>query len=219
MSSMTKKVVYLDGEGRTFTPETIKAVKNYLKGNDTVNTVVIFTAEGEGPLALATATKDLGTRIVAVTFPFGQVYKADADGKEQVIMGIVDPTVRKKMATAKIEVVQGTMPFQDILIPGASDPKIQAIVHALRVFGGGTELCVQAVVMACDAGRVAQGEEVVAMAADTALLVAAARKVTMFSPFEGLEVREVICKPRVLNVTRQVRKEGQVQVAAAKSKH
>ncbi|MGE5507290.1 MAG: hypothetical protein ACM3RP_02200 [Chitinophagales bacterium] len=212
------KVVYFEGEGKPFLPGTVRAVVDYLRANEGLRRVVVFTAEGDGPLALASALAGTGVQVIATTFPYGQPARADAEGAERIVTGIVDEEVRGKLVDAGVQIVQGVLPFQDILIPGAYDPKMQAIIHTLRLFGGGTELCIQATVMACDAGAVQHGEEIVAMAADTALRVVAARKAVMFSPFEGLEVREIICRPRRLPVTRP-RTAGHREAAASSSAH
>ncbi|MDI6871941.1 MAG: hypothetical protein QME79_11465 [Bacillota bacterium] len=212
-------VTYFDGEGREYLPLTVKAVVKYLKAHPDVQKVIVFTAEGEGPLALKKAARGMDVKVIAVTYPFGQSFKADADRDDMVVTGIVDQSIRAKLKSQDVEIVQGSMPFQDIMIPGSSDPKIQTIIHTLRLFGGGTVLCIQAAVMACDAGVVAPGEEVVAMAADTALVLRAARKLTMFHPSEGMDVKEIICKPRTFTVTRRRSGDSVTPEGVAASKH
>jgi hypothetical protein len=60
-------------------------------------------------------------------------------------------------------------------------------------------LCVQAVLMACDAGEIEIGEHVIVMTSDTALLVRAAPTARLLTDFI---VRQVICKPTFLTVTK-----------------
>jgi len=57
--------------------------------------------------------------------------------------------------------------------------------------------------MACDHGAVPANEEVVVCAADTALVVKAAHEADVFTPW-GLEIREIIAKPRRLTITKGV---------------
>ena len=92
--------------------------------------------------------------------------------------------------------VQGTMPFQSVILPGTTDSKLAAVQATLRLLSEGMSLCVQATLMATDAGVVEEGEEVVAMAADTAIVACGAMSQWMFHPRHGFEIREVICKPR-----------------------
>lgn len=202
MKVIKKAITYFDGEGQKNIPKTIEAVSRFFEENTGIKKVVVFTANGEGAIALSTALKNRDIKIIAVTFPFGQTYKT-SKGDGQVVVGIVDPSTREELERSNIKIVQGSLPFQDIIIPHAADPKLQSIIYTLRLFGGGTELCVQATIMACEAGTVAPGEDVVVMSADTALVVTAARKLTLFSPFEGLEIKEIICKPSRLTITRR----------------
>ena len=60
-------------------------------------------------------------------------------------------------------------------------------------------LCVQAVVLACDAGAVGLGEHVIAMTSDTAILVQAAPTTRML---RELVIREILCKPAILSIGR-----------------
>ena len=46
-------------------------------------------------------------------------------------------------------------------------------------------------------------EEVVSCSADTAIVASGSFKRLMFSPFEGMEIKEIICKPRNLTMTRK----------------
>lgn len=72
------------------------------------------------------------------------------------------------------------------------------ISGALRMFSEGTKVCVEIAVMALDAGLIPYGKEVMAVAgtaggADTALVIKPAHARSIFE----MEIREVICKPRV----------------------
>ncbi len=74
---------------------------------------------------------------------------------------------------------------------------LEIIANTLRLFGEGTKVCVEIVLMAADAGLIIGNRNVVAVAgsgrgADTALLIKPANS----SRFFDLEVKEVIAKPR-----------------------
>jgi len=81
---------------------------------------------------------------------------------------------------------------------GTIEP-LEVIANTLRLFGEGTKVCVEIVLMAADAGLIPTDRDVVAVAgsgrgADTALLI----KPENSSRFFDLEIREVIAKPRSL---------------------
>jgi hypothetical protein len=67
-----------------------------------------------------------------------------------------------------------------------------------KVVCGGLHVCMTVVLEATDAGHLAQGEEVIALAGsfvglDTAIVAGAANSVNFFDAFEVLEI---ICKPQ-----------------------
>lgn len=73
------------------------------------------------------------------------------------------------------------------------------VAHTLRMFGQGTKVAVEIAVMALDAGLIPYGSEVIAIGgsgggADTALVVKPAHAKNFFDT----QIREIICKPRVL---------------------
>ncbi len=74
----------------------------------------------------------------------------------------------------------------------------EIIAYTLRTFGEGTKVAVEITLMACDAGLIPSGKEVISIGgtksgADTALVVKSANTHNFFD----LEIREIICKPRI----------------------
>lgn len=61
--------------------------------------------------------------------------------------------------------------------------------------------------MSCDSGYVEQDEEVIAMSSDTAIVASASKKQWLFHPNHGLEIKEIICKPKKFTITRKNKKE------------
>ena len=73
----------------------------------------------------------------------------------------------------------------------------EIIAQTLRVFGQGTKVACEIILMAADAGLISTDEEIISIAgtaygADTALVVKPAHTHDFFQ----LKVREVLCKPR-----------------------
>jgi len=73
----------------------------------------------------------------------------------------------------------------------------EIIAHTLRIFGQGTKVACETVLMAADAGLIRTDEDVISIAgtgrgADTALVVKPAHTHDFFE----LKVKEILCKPR-----------------------
>ncbi|MCR4398698.1 MAG: hypothetical protein NUV93_07030 [Firmicutes bacterium] len=194
-------IFYFESEGRENLGKVLSLVKARVMGS-TIHKVIVFTRDGEGPLRAAEMLQ--GVQIVAVTFPYKQRFRDSerVDNGESIVPGTSSPEVVRKLVERGIRLVRGTMPFQPVVIPYAKDPKIEGIKHALCLFGTGMSLCIQSILMATDAGEVEPGEEVAAMSADTAIVATGALSHWLFHPEEGMEVREIVCKPRVLTVSK-----------------
>ena len=100
-----------------------------------------------------------------------------------------------------VPVVRAHLPFDPIRSQhqghGILGQDFSLIGNALRIFCGSMSLCVQAVLMASDAGHVDIGEHVLAMTSDTSILVRAAGTSRFLT---DLIVREIICKPVLLTI-------------------
>ena len=100
-----------------------------------------------------------------------------------------------------VPLVRAHLPFDPISAQfqnhGVLGQDFSLIGNALSIFGGGISLCVQAVLMACDAGEVSLGEHAVVMTSDTSLLVRAAPTARLLTDFI---VREILCKPVFLTI-------------------
>ncbi|MBP2666490.1 MAG: hypothetical protein H6Q76_1470 [Firmicutes bacterium] len=195
--SVIKSIVYFDGEGRDYLQQTVDLVAKRLQEGD-IRHVVVFTAEGEGAELLRdTLIGNKEIKILAATFPPGQkIVKREPDGNKKDIETLVSMPERiKKLESDGISVISGGMPFQEIIVPGTNDFRIQTIVWTLGLISEGLHLGIQAVLMACDSGKLAVGEKVVAMSADTAVVVQSSTSRLMFHPRDGIRIHEILCKP------------------------
>jgi hypothetical protein len=165
-----------------------------------IKKVVIFTSAG---LGLKMAIQDFCSQeqfadieLIAVTFP-SQTQFSTGDPSEHAI-----PTdLCEYLASRKIPIVRAHLPFDPIRShykgQGILGQDFSLVGNALRIFCGSMSLCVQAVLMASDAGYVALGEHVIAMTSDTSILVRAAGTSRFLT---DLIVREIICKPVLLTI-------------------
>lgn len=192
--------LYFPGEGKGFMEECIRAAFDACIALS-VRTAVIFTATGEGPLfalrELLTKPEYAFISVVAITPPVGRVYRADPrrDDSPLVTIGIPDE-VYQTLAEAGIPVHSAHLPFKGFMI-GGEPPASEwsRVEQAYGVLGGGFALCLQSVMVACDAGYVDVGDEVVAITADTAVVAIASRTESFLSSTTGILVPHIVCRP------------------------
>ena len=75
------------------------------------------------------------------------------------------------------------------------------VVLSLRLISTGLEVAVKSALIAADAGALNLDQEVIALGGvekglDTAIVMRAAKSTKIFDEKEGLDLREIICKPR-----------------------
>lgn len=119
-----------------------------------------------------------------------------------------DSPVRRELEEMGVRwIIQGTEIFRGINLPEVGNTH-ELIAQTLYLFGIGTKVAVEITLMACDAGALQKGEDVIAVAGsgkglDTALVITATHSDEIFGKtFYGektqkLVVREVIAKPRI----------------------
>jgi hypothetical protein len=116
----------------------------------------------------------------------------------------ISERVRKFFIAFDIPIITNRLPFDDIVGADSHNHEMALLRNALALFGGSVPLAVQAVLQAADAGHVDIGEQVIAATGDTALLVTASTtRLFLVKDSRGLSINEIICKPRILNMTRK----------------
>jgi hypothetical protein len=169
-----------------------------------IEKIVIFTAQGLGvTMALdefCSTPEFAHIKLVAVTFPVGQPF-TDAEGKPLEID--IGKEIRERFRNNSIPILRAHMPFLSIAPPhanrGVLGQDLSLVESALNVFGGSMSLCIQAILIACDAGAVDRREHVIALTSDTAILAQATPTTHMLTE---LAVREILCKPAIYTIGR-----------------
>jgi hypothetical protein len=173
-----------------------------------VKTIVIFTAYGAGvkmALDLFSQREEyVGIKLVAVTFPAGKTFTNQ--NKEPFEVKIPGDLLQL-FASKDVPLVRAHLPF-DAVEPSAAWGTVvgrgfNLLGETLNMFCGSMSLCVQAITLACDAGFVEQGEHVISLTSDTAILAMASVTRKMLSE---LVIREILCKPVVLTIGRKEQK-------------
>ncbi len=180
---MEEKIVYFEKIGKENTPEVIRLVLERAKARN-INRVVVASTRGNVAKSFSEAIEGKSINLVVVPWQFG--FKGDDHPFPQELV--------HELREKKHLVHFGTMLFHTTDFYGMNVP--QAMANLLRVFGQGTKVCVEIIMMACDGGCIGIGEKVIAVAgsgsgADTAVLATAAPS----TKIAALRIHEIICKP------------------------
>jgi hypothetical protein len=165
-----------------------------------IQTIVIFTGVGEGPrIAIQKYLakpmfKEI--RLIAVTFPYGERFKDGARAE-------ISPETIEFLAQNKVPLLRAHLPFAPIAANcrqhGILGQDLTLIGNALSIFGGSMSLCVQAALIASDAGYLELGQHAVCLTSDTAILARTSPTQDFLTDFI---VREILCKPMTLTVVK-----------------
>jgi uncharacterized protein len=198
-NSIQGNIEYFFSEGKENLDECLRIAFDTALLRD-VKKLVIFTGVGLGPkiaiekFLCQEIYKDVS--IVAVTFPYGQLFSAE--GRQ------ISKEDRQLFKRHNIPIIRAHLPFNPIAAHhrahGMLGQDLSLIGNALSMFCGSMSLCVQAAIMACDAGEVELGEHVIALTSDTAILVRCCPTEQLLTDFI---IREVLCKPMSLTIIKK----------------
>jgi uncharacterized protein len=209
--SLTASIEYFFQEGKTNLRSSLRiAFETAIERG--IDTIVIFTGIGEGPQIALEEFRILPTfkdiNLIAVTFPYGQRFKDDAEVA-------ISPEIRTLLDQNRVPLLRAHLPFNPISAHyrhhGILGQDLTLIGNALSIFGGSMSLCVQAAIMACDAGCVELGDHVIAMTSDTAILVRTAPTERLLTDFI---IREILCKPMFLTIGKNEESDNQEAIEA-----
>ncbi len=174
-----------------------------------VKTIVIFTGVGEGPrIAIGKYLSQSifqEIKLIAVTFPYGQRFKDGA-------LIEMSPETQSFLRENEVPLLRAHLPFDPIAAHyrhhGILGQDLTLIGNALSIFGGSMSLCVQAALVASDAGYLELGQHAICMTSDTAIIARTSPTQDFLNDFI---VREILCKPMSLTV---VKHEGRLMPQA-----
>ena len=183
------KTIYFERPGKENTETVLKLVKKYAETKG-IKDIVVASTTGETGVKASEIFK--GFNVVVVTHHFGFRHPDIHELLEENRRKILENGAKIFTATHALSGVERAIrrKFETVM-------PLELIAHTLRLFGEGTKVCVEIVIMAVDAGLIPEGTEVIAVAGtgrgmDTALVIRSASA----SRFFDLDVREVIAKPR-----------------------
>jgi hypothetical protein len=179
---MEEKIVYFETPGKDNTQHVLELVKERAQARS-IKKIVLASTRGGTAQATAEAFEGSGLSLVVIPWQFGF-------GKTQPF----PPELVTELEGKGHKVHFGTMLFHTEELYGSKTPQVMA--NLLRIFGQGTKVVVEIIMMACDGGCIEPKETVIAVAgtgvgADTAVVATAAPSNKM----PKLRIHEIICKP------------------------
>ena len=179
---MEEKIVYFETPGKDNTSEVLSLVKERAEARG-IKKIVLASTRGGTASAAMEAFEGSGVELVVVPWQYGF-------GKSQPFPGELVTELEGKGHRVHF----GTMLFHTDDLYGVKTPQLMA--NLLRIFGQGTKVVVEIIMMACDGGCVDAKETVIVVAgtgvgADTAVVATAAPSNKM----PKLRIHEIICKP------------------------
>ncbi|MGP8174068.1 MAG: hypothetical protein ACLP7O_05920 [Terracidiphilus sp.] len=198
-NSYTGAIEYFFHEGKENLEDCLRIAFETAVSRD-VKTIVIFTGVGEGPrIAIEKYLSQpmfKEIQLIAVTFPYGQRFK---DGARIEI----SPETLDFFIENGVPLLRAHLPFAPITTHfrqhGILGQDLTLIGDALKIFGGSMSLCVQAALVASDAGYLELGQHAICLTSDTAILARTSPTQDFLTDFI---IREILCKPMTLTVVK-----------------
>jgi hypothetical protein len=190
---VNKPTFYFDVHGEVNTEKAIELARERAVELGIGKVVV---ASETGLTALRVLDAFPGSEVVVVSSAAGTIVEGSVIGDLRI--GIPDEAILGELLGRGARVVRGTDPFWNLAAHTQLVDVGRLGMMFYKVVCGGLHVCMTAVLEATDAGHLAQGEEVIALAGsfvglDTAIVAGAANSVNFFDAFEVLEI---ICKPQ-----------------------
>lgn len=191
MPDLNCETLYFDTPGAANTQKTLELAAKRAKSLG-IKEIVVASTTGDTGIKAAEFFK--GCNLIVVTHSTGfrkpDFQEFPAEKREEIeskggkvltcqhAFGGINRAVRKKLGTYELD---------------------EIVAYVLRTFGEGMKVAVEITLMASDAGLIRTDQEAIAIAgtgkgADTALVLKPANAQTFFD----LEIREILCKPRIV---------------------
>ena len=197
----SKSVFYFNACGQVNTEEALRlAIQR--AGELGVKKMVVASETGLSALKASEMLWDTGISLIVVTSAAGTKVEKTVIGDLKI--GIPDKGIWEKLERGGAKIVRATDPLYNIgaALEHGGIPTLATIIRrCLGMISSGTAVCIAVTLMASDNGLLTEGEEVVTVAGswvglDTALVVRAANSVN-FLKRGALQIKEIICKPRI----------------------
>jgi hypothetical protein len=227
VKGVERATFYFERPGPVNTQKTIELSKLRAQELN-IDHIIVASLTGETALKVAETVKETNIKVICVTFRAGSVYDVKslksarhwreipelADTlKEWLRKGLTSiqgpsQEMKRRLTSLGVAIVTSTDMAYNINASlsesfGIKTP-VDVIERAFRfLICPGFKVCVFTTLTAADAGAIPVNREVISLGGvergvDTALVIKPSYSDDLFHPKRGLEVREIICKPRTM---------------------
>jgi len=227
VKGVERSIFYFDRPGPVNTERTIDFAKKRVVELG-INHVVVASLTGASAIKVAKKMRESSVKVVCVTFRAGPVYNLESLKSQRHWKEIPElANILERWNKQGLKMIQGpnnqtrkTLEKLGVTVVTATDLAYNIDASLAQSFGlkthvkiiegtlrflicPGFKVCVFTTMTAADAGAVPVDEEVVSLGGieqglDTALVIKPSYSDEVFLHERGLEVREVICKPRTM---------------------
>lgn len=167
-----------------------------------VENIVIFSKNGQAGIDLQNMIeeKKLSITLTVVLFPANEhIILVDHEGKkhEKKPNDLYDIELQKRilhLKEKKVNVIFGTLPFDNIIVPGTENQINITIKNTLNLFSSGLQLAVQAILISTDQGIYQPNDSVISIVGNVSILATATNSRMLFHPTEGMKIIDIISK-------------------------
>ena len=221
-----RSIEYFERPGPINTENVIELCKQRINKLD-ISFIVVASLTGKSAVQVAKDFKNLDLNIICVRYipgsawtvkeePYGayeEIPELRKIRQEWIKKGLERVPIEfskenlKELKELGVEIVGGTPTLWNVdrsfmaKYGGISNKEI--INETLRLLCPGFRVCVEVALMAADNGAIPINKETIVMGGterglDTAIIIKPSYSVKMFDLYEGMEIREIICKPRTM---------------------
>lgn len=227
VTGVKRSIFYFDSPGPLNTERTIELAKKRAVELE-IKHVVVASLTGTSAVEVAKKMRDVSVKVVCVTFRAGPVYNVKSLRSQRHWKEIPElANILEQWNKQGLRMIQGpnnqtrrTLGELGVTVVTATDLAYNIDASLAQSFGlkthvkiiegafrflmcPGFKVCIFTTMTAADAGAVSVDEEVVSLGGteqglDTALVIKPSYSDEVFHHKRGLEIREIICKPRTM---------------------
>jgi hypothetical protein len=159
-----------------------------------IKKIAIFSARMSSVLKLKQEVADAGIEIIVTTYAYGRKFKIknNDSGYDEITPEVATKELKEIILKEGMHYIQGGVPLEPI-ISNTGDNSMEMIITSLELFSTGMTLCVNASIMAYENGYIEDGENIIAISGDTAIVAKPSNKRDFLCG--DFKIHRILCKP------------------------